>query len=160
MSPRYLQIDAVIYYWEDGIVNGVEDVAMSNRHTGIIDRTPAIPFAVKVREGQDNVTRVDDYHWQPVIDLESKSIMEWPIGTTAKVNYKVVDEGIYALLDDEKNVIVKFQSYVPSCLGDKYNDYISLEIDANGKIANFDFSDKDAEDMINGNLPSYTKLLV
>ncbi len=86
--------------------------------------------------------------------------MEWPIGTTAKVNYKVVDEGIYALLDDEKNVIVKFQSYVPSCLGDKYNDYISLEIDANGTIANFDFSDKDAEDMINGNLPSYTKLLV
>lgn len=155
---RYLKIDAVVYFWEDGIVNGVSDVAMTDRHTGIIDRAPAIPFAVKIRDRQDNAIRVDDYHWQPVIDLETGIIVGWPLGTVAKVNYKVRDEGTYTLLSDDGKAIVRFRSYVPACLGDKFNDYICMGIDANGKIANFHFTISDAKDMINGNLPAYTGL--
>jgi len=122
VEVKTLQVSAGARYWEDATVNGVEDV----------DGT-LIPF------------RVGDY-WQPKIDVETGSIIDWPIGTTADIHYKVCDDGQYTLLDAENNPIAATDGYVPSCMCPKengYGDYVIMDIDENGNIADWsaDFQD-------------------
>ncbi|QEL01614.1 hypothetical protein FKG96_12610 [Olivibacter sp. LS-1] len=110
-----LKIRAGVRYWEDGTVNGQEDINGN-----------LIPF----REG--------DY-WCPVIDLYSATIKDWPIGTTAHVHYKVCDDGYYILLDDKGEPVLSLENdYVPNKLvPGHYGDYIEMEIDQTGKITNW-----------------------
>jgi len=110
-----LKIRAGVRYWEDGTVNGQEDI-----------NGDLIPF----RDG--------DY-WCPTIDLYSGTVRDWPIGTTADVHYKICDDGYYYLLDDKGEQVFSIeQDYVPNKLipGD-YGDYIVMNIDETGKITNW-----------------------
>ena len=109
----YLTLQVCPRFWEDASVNGVEDM----------DGT-LIPF----RSGDC---------WCPTIRIEDGSIIDWP-PVTARVHYKVCDEGFYWLLASDGSEIATLDGYVPGCLSpleSGYGDYIILDIDEEGKIA-------------------------
>ena len=94
-------------YWEDATVNGVKDTngdLMPLRKAGFLDI---------------------------LIEIETGRIYNWPQGTTAKVHYKVCDEGMYFLISDDLHRIEHKGSYVPK-LFDLYGnfdcDYLALNI--------------------------------
>lgn len=146
VNVRYLKLDAGVRYWEDADVNGKEDV---NLYDCEGNATPAIPFAIKVKDAPESNIYSDHYRWQPTIDVERGCVVDWPKGITAHVHYKVCDDGIYHLLDPLKNVIVSVESYVPDCIGE-YGDYIVMDIDEDGNIEDFRFTQDDVDDIIKG----------
>lgn len=112
----FLKVSAGVRYWEDGEVNGVEDN----------DDNPCMPFADASRES-----------WEPVIEIATGKIVDWPQGTTASVHYKVCDAGVYILFDQDKQEVKSINGYVPDILcpkGGGYGDYIIMDIDAEGQI--------------------------
>ena len=118
VTAKYLQVNAGVRYWEDGVVNGIDDT----------DDNPSMPC------------RNDEGDWAPLIDIDEGRIIDWPAGTTASVHYKVCDDGRYSLLDHDKAEIVTLDGYVPSimCPSDNgYGDYIIMEIDGEGLISNW-----------------------
>lgn len=127
---RGLRLDVGVRYWEDGDINGCEDNG----------EKPKMPFAVKV---------ADEYRWQPLIDVDEGRIVDWPQGTTASVHYKVCDDGFYYLLDQTGDLVESSNCYVPSCLGSE-GDYIIMNIDENGHIEDFRFTQDDVEEIIKG----------
>lgn len=112
----YLQAECGVRYWEDALVNGVEDL-----------KGALIPC----KQG-DN--------WCPLIAIETGVILNWVTGRTAKIHYKVCDDGTYRLLDENKEVVKEFDGYVPTIMcpkGNGYGDYVIMEVDENGKISNW-----------------------
>lgn len=110
----FLKAEMEVRYWEDGIINGIEDT----------DDDPKVPL----RKGD---------MWVLEIHLHDGSIRDWPVGTTAKVHYKVCDAGVYHLLDADRQVVVTKAGYVPSMLapqGGGYGDYVILDIGPDGII--------------------------
>jgi hypothetical protein len=111
---KWLSIKAGVRYWEDTTVNGKEDLDGE-----------LIPF----RNGE---------YWEPLIDVDTGIIKDWPQGMKAEVHYKVCDDGEYRLLDaNKKQVGETYTGYVPGCLSpldDGFGDYIILSINENGKI--------------------------
>lgn len=114
---KTLQVDAGVRYWNDSYVNGIND-----------SEGKLIPF----RNGD---------RWQPEIELETGKIINWPIGTSAEIHYKVVDNGQYFLKDEANRAVASIlDNYVPQILspGDNgYGDYIIMDIDENGIIQNW-----------------------
>jgi len=112
--PILLVVSAEVRYWEDADVNGVED------NDGTL-----IPFRVGEK-------------WCPVVSLITGHILDWPKGTTAKIHYKVCDQGEYWLQDAHGNKAKWRGCYVPDsllCVGDDgYGDYIILNVSADGVI--------------------------
>lgn len=113
-----LKIDVGVIYWEDAIVNGVEDT-----------------------EGTMIPCRKDD-RWQPVINVDTGTIINWEKGKTATINYKVCGDGSYYLYDKETKLIGKrVDDYVIKDLGidgNGFGDYIFIIVDEEGKIKNWD----------------------
>ena len=75
--------------------------------------------------------------WCPVIDIETGKILNWEQGKTGNVYYKVCDDGNYKLLDENDNIVVDKNCYVPDFLAiddSGYGDYIIMTIDENGNI--------------------------
>lgn len=112
---KYIEVDAGVEYWEDAIVNGVEDADGSR-----------IPFR-------------DSGRWKLVIDLDEGRVVGWPRGVVADVHYKVCDDGEYHLLDANRLRIGTWEDYyVPDaflCHGEKgCGDYIIMHIDSDGLI--------------------------
>lgn len=123
---KYIRARCGVRYWEDGEINGEQDVDGSR---------------IPLREGtsSDNDSRGGG-NWCPTIDLDTGTIENWPTGTTASIHYKVCDDGDYELLDADRNVVASIDGYVPSVMcpeGEGYGDYVIMEIDGNGKIANW-----------------------
>jgi hypothetical protein len=111
----YLLVDAGVRYWEDAEVDGRQDV----------DGT-LIPF----RQGD---------RWQPLIRLADGTIEGWPARVFAEIHYKVCDDGVYHLLDENRQAIVRWKGYyVPDqllCVGaEGFGDYIILEVAGDGEI--------------------------
>lgn len=118
MSPTYIEVRAVIRYWEDAIIDGEEDTDGK-----------LIPF----RKGAS---------WCPVIRLSDGCVMDWPDGMTADIHFKVCDEGQYWLLDEKRQRIAKWTNdYVPNdflCHGDQgHGDYIIFSVRGDGFIKTF-----------------------
>jgi hypothetical protein len=116
---KFIEVSAAVRYWEDSLVNGQEDSDGSL------------------------MPRTNGDLWEPVIDLETGQIQDWPQGTTADINYKVCDAGEYWLLDADKKRIAKWRSYyVPNkylCHGyDGYGDYIIFNVADDGVISSFE----------------------
>lgn len=114
VEVKTLIADMGVRYWEDGVVNGVQDD----------DDNPKMPL-------------IENGAWKLRIDLASGVIADWPKGTTASVHYKVCDAGVYSLADAAGNVVAVKDGYVPAMLspeGDGYGDYVILSVDAEGKI--------------------------
>jgi hypothetical protein len=116
---RLLLVNAGVRYWEDAKVDGMQD-----------EEGTLIPCVDR-----------DNGNWCPLIDIETGIIQNWDKGTVASVHYKVCDDGTYALMTADKEVIKSVEGYVPSCLciGENgYGDYIIMDIDENGKIADWE----------------------
>lgn len=135
VAVKYLRARCGVRYWEDAVVNGERD----NDGSRIPCRTPAY----------DRKRRRDI--WCPTIDLDTGKILNWPEGTTARLHYKVCDDGDYALLDADFGTVKSINGYVPDimCPGDAgYGDYVIMTIGADGVIANWrvDLADFEKED--------------
>lgn len=115
---KTLEVRANVRYWENTEVNSEADT----------DGT-----LMPCREGG---------LWCPVIDLDSGQILNWEKGKSANVHYKVCDEGIYYLKDNEGNVVLSIEEdYVPKMMCPKengYGDYIIMDIDGNGFIQDWE----------------------
>lgn len=144
VDVRYLKLDAGVRYWEDTEVNGKKDVDLYKCKGNTM---PAMPFTVKVKDEPQSSIYSDCYRWQPTINVERGCIVDWPKGTTANVHYKVCDDGVYHLLDPMKNIILSVESYVPDCIGE-YGDYIVMDIDGDGNIGDFRFTQDDVDEII------------
>jgi|ERR1035437_849577 hypothetical protein len=120
---KTIHVEAGVRYWEDATVNGKED-----EHGDLIP----------CKQGE---------MWCPIIDIDSGIITNWKQGTKAEVHYKICDAGNYFLQDAEGNTILSIeQDYVPKMMcpkGSGYGDYIIMDIDENGQIANWDGSNLD-----------------
>lgn len=119
---QYFKIDAGVRYWEDASVNGVAD-----------DKGELIPF----RNGD---------RWQPIIDITTGVVINWPAGTVADIHYKVCDDGNYYICDSNMLPLMQIESfYVPDMACPEphgFGDYIIMHIDGTGKVQNFKYSEK------------------
>ena len=117
MQATYIEVSAEVRYWEDSIVNDVEDT------DGTL--TP-------MRQGDC---------WVPVIRLADGIVMDWPQGIVADVHFKVCDAGEYWLLNEAGEKLAWRSGYVPGaflCHGDNgFGDYIILKIGPDGQIADY-----------------------
>jgi hypothetical protein len=110
---KYLLAEVGARYWEDAKVNDIED-----------------------SEGTEIPCRDGEY-WMPLIELETGIIVNWEKGKTASIHYKCCDDGLYRLLDENRNEIMAIEGYVPSIMcpkKDGYGDYVIMDIDVDGKI--------------------------
>jgi hypothetical protein len=113
-NARFIEVSAEVRYWEDGTLNGKEDTA-----------------------GEIPLRRGDN--WEPIIELHTGQILDWPQGVEASVHYKVCDAGEYWLLNENRERIAKWKGhYVPDavlCAGSRgHGDYIIFTVSADGKI--------------------------
>lgn len=116
----HVEVDAYVRYWEDGIVNGERDTDGSR---------------IPLKSGDA---------WCAAIRLEDGVVEQWPRGVTAKLCYKVCDEGLYWLLNAQMQRLAQWKgSYVPASIfdqergvseGTEVSDYIVLRIDGQGRI--------------------------
>lgn len=118
LGTIFLHVSAGVRYWEDATVNGTED-----------ENGTLIPFRAGGR-------------WCPVIDLDNGLVAGWPEGMTARIHYKVCDDGEYWLADAQGRRTHKYNGdYVPDrflCHGDTgYGDYIILNVGPDGRIENY-----------------------
>lgn len=117
-SCPFLDIEVTPMYWEDASINGVED---------------EFGTLVPLRDGDA---------WKIIVDLKTGEILNWPVGISASIHYKICDQGQYWLTDQYCKRIFKWNSYyVPDdilCVGDRgYGDYIIFNVDYNGHIKNW-----------------------
>jgi hypothetical protein len=122
VQVHFLKVEAGVRYWEDSEVNGLEDA------TGEL---------IPCRDGDC---------WSPTVDLSTGRIENWPENTVAELHYKVCDDGLYSLLDADRNVVKSINGYVPSIMCPEesgYGDYIIMTIGPDGTIVGFDGSDLD-----------------
>jgi hypothetical protein len=123
-----LKVQAGVRYWEDSEFSGVE----------------------AEEDGSDTPCKQGDY-WCPVIDIATGKILNWTIGITGNIHYKVCDDGKYTLLDADGSIIVEKDGYVPNCMSPKengYGDYIKMDILSDGTIVDWnptfnDFTDEE-----------------
>lgn len=111
----HLLIDIGPRYWEDAVVDNIEEV----------EAAPRIPL----REGD---------RWILRIEVDTGRILDWPAGVTARTHYKVCDDGLYRLLDGNGTVLAEREGYVPlflSPLENGYGDYVILDIGPDGRIS-------------------------
>lgn len=125
VEAKTLQVKAGVRYWEDATVNDVED-----------NDGELIPCRIKD----------DNENWFPVIDIDSGIITNWEKGKTAEIHYKVCDDGIYVVFDENEKEIARKEGYVPDTMSPKeqgYGDYIIMNVDENGLIENWKFDIND-----------------
>ena len=126
----YLKVDAGVRYWEDTDVNGTRDTDCEET-----DGSPTIPCAEYI-EGR-YIRRGGEWRWRPVIAIDSGQIVNWRQGTVANVHYKVCDDFICDIVDEDDIAIASYDGYVPDIMCPKekgYGDYIIMDIDENGFI--------------------------
>lgn len=127
----YLKVDACVRYWEDTEVNGVEDTDCEET-----DGSPTIPCAEYIGD-KERILRGSKWRWRPVIAIDSGQIVNWRQGTVANVHYKVCDDFICDIVDEDDIAIASYDGYVPDIMcpaDDGYGDYIIMNIDENGFI--------------------------
>lgn len=117
---KYLSASLGVRYWEDSYING----------------EPDINGKMPLKNGE---------YWEILIDVETGIIQNWQNGIVADIHYKICDDGIYSLLDINKNLLAKIDGYVPKCLALKekdegygYGDYVIMDIDEKGKIKHWE----------------------
>lgn len=113
---KYLKIDAQVRYWEGAEING------------------------EVNESGKGVPFKNGDMWQPIIDIDSGIVVDWPENTEASFYFKVCDAGEYSLLDSDMNVIISKDGYVPDGLchgGNGDGDYIIFKVGKDGVIENY-----------------------
>ncbi|MCK4813826.1 MAG: hypothetical protein KAT14_07805 [Candidatus Marinimicrobia bacterium] len=115
---KSLFVKAKVRYWEDSEVNGCE-----------------------LPESGEGLPCKNGDNWAPVIDIESGKIINWDLGNTADIYFKVGDQCAYSISDIDGNIVKnQDQYYVPEILcpaENGYGDYIIMNIDESGIIKNW-----------------------
>ena len=124
---KLLIVKAGVRYWEDAKINGENDT-----------------------ENGDNIPcKIGDL-WSPSIEVETGKILNWEQGVKAEIHYKVVDNLSYDIQDETGEIVLSAEEvYVPKTLCPKrsgYGDYIIMDIDENGQIANWNFNFEDFQE--------------
>ncbi len=123
---KTLLVKAGVRYWNNSEVNGENDTENGEK----------IPCKIGGL-------------WSPEIEIETGKILNWRLGTKAEIHYKVCDCCGYELKDTNGEVVLSAEDgYVPETLAPKergYGDYIIMDIDENGQIANWKFNFSDFE---------------
>ena len=126
----YIHADHGVKYYDDSEHNGVDDD----------DTSPKMPCYDK-----------EDRRWKLTIDIETGQIINWEKGNTAKIHYKVCDDGVYKIFDKNMIQIGKtIHSYVPEIFAiddDGYGDYVIMTIDENGFIFDWNIDSEDIDAM-------------
>ena len=125
---KYILADFGVRYYEDAEVNGVEE-----------------------NEDEPKIPCIKDDRWVIKVDVDNGRITNWEKGTTAKVYYKVCDDGEYTIVDSEDKIIKCIHSYVPSIFAiddDGFGDYVYMTINEEGFIENWSCTSDDINDMI------------
>ena len=128
---RLLKVQAGVRYYEDGKVNGEDDITYEEQNAG---KQPKIPCVQKIN---------DEWVWCIDIDADTGIILNWPKGNTADVHYKVCDCCDVDVIVDDKKIFDNEKAcggYVPDCLcpsGEGWGDYMIMHIDIDGKIADW-----------------------
>lgn len=82
--------------------------------------------------------RVGDV-WEIWIDIETGQIRDWPTGQEPySLCMKVCDSGSYYLMHGQEEIEAIEEDYVPNCIPGDYGDYVKFEIDASGRITNWE----------------------
>lgn len=129
-----LKVHAVVRYYEDGQVDGKEDISYEQQEQGV---QPLVPCVQRIGE-----------NWVWCIDIEAETgrITNWAPGVTADVHYKVDDGcGIDVLADGVQlfdNETEPYCGYVPKCLcpgGEGCGDYMIMHIGGDGMIRDWNY---------------------
>lgn len=94
--------------------------------------------------------RYSGWYWKPIIDIKTGKILNWKQGVKASISYKVVDEFSCEIKDSDNAIVASYEGYVPSFMAitdEGYGDYVYLEIDENGMIDNWSFTDSDFKEI-------------
>lgn len=93
------------------------------------------------------ISKNNEYYLRLKIDIDINKVVNWPKDCPLDFyDIKVVDEGVYSLLDDTDYPIVTYQGYVPECIGQGgYGDYLEFEIDKDCNIKGLCFDEDDLE---------------
>lgn len=144
IDVKYICCDVGPRYWEDGDVNGEEDISYEEQEKGA---KPRMPMAYKndAAKYQD-----EQYRWAVKIDAETGNIVGWPEGVEADIHYKVCDDGTYWLEDTDGNEVHKIDDYVPTLwdfYDDSYGDYIIMTVEGDGHVKEW-YSESKLKDRI------------
>lgn len=145
---RYLKCHLYVRYFEDVEISTIPNIKENSN--------PPM-FGFKHDE------EVKAYYLDWMINLNEGKIVDWNSDgtlkddTIVKTHYKVVDQGIYWLLDEDKSELCKTSGYTPKILGqdeDGFGDYVYLTILPDGKIKDWDVNRdmiKELQQMLDGN---------
>ena len=131
-----VRANKVFYHCDDGTIiwNGVT-------YDDIVEFSQSYP----------NMFIIDEFGYRKLflhIDIETGKVYNWP--ENHKMDFydvKIVDEGEYAICDECRNEIIRYNGYVPNCIGEGgYGDYLEFEIDENGYIVDWNFTKEDLEE--------------
>lgn len=77
--------------------------------------------------------------WNPVIEMATGKIVDWPKGLAHDLHMKVCDQGSYHLVDASGVTVLSIENdYVPNDLiPGEFGDYIEMKIDEDGVITNW-----------------------
>ena len=87
------------------------------------------------------------------INVDTGEVVNWPqtgMQDCYMQSIKIVDEGIYVLIDSQGNYI-DTRGYVPSCLeidDNGWGDYFEFTIQSNGKIKDWSFKQKHLNELM------------
>lgn len=134
MSNKLLKVNAGVLYYEDGTVNGIDDISYDEQKQGVKPRIPCV-------QATEAIDKADSWLWCIDIDAEDGIILNWEKGIEADVHYKVCDQceidyfvGGVKVCDNDGNY------YCPRFLCPEengYGDYIIMHISADGQIENW-----------------------
>lgn len=75
-----------------------------------------------------------------LIDIDTGTVIGYTANMKIDIFDKCVDEGIYALYDENMNVICEYEDYVPNIFEvneNGYGDYLNLTINPDGTIVDW-----------------------
>ena len=88
------------------------------------------------------------------INVDTGEVVNWPrtiVKDCHVHDIKIVDEGIYIIVDSKGKCISEARVYVPSCFGiddNNIGEYFEFAIQSNGKIKNWNFTQKHLNELM------------
>lgn len=140
LDIKTLFVKAHVRYPEDAMIQEGPDDAWGEDDTDQ-PKMPCMSYVDCTYKG---------WYWCPVIDLATGRIINWKHGVRASISYKVVDEFECYITDADDKIVTKYEGYVPNFMSITdvgYGDYVYLEIDENGMIADWSFTDRDFKEI-------------
>ena len=151
VETKFLKVKAGITYPEDSQFISVNIDADGNARNNYISddaENPKMPF-MEVEYDKYGHKR---FYWRPTIDIENGVIINWPKGVKARIFYKVCDDFICTISDENDNEVLQYNGYVPNFMAledEGFGDYIDMVVDGNGTIKGWRFDNETIKEIYN-----------